>query len=83
MSDTRSVFERFSRLSDWPEELIHLKGKKLFRKKDNGQYIIRHPSGRMIGGKPAAYLEPAGCDWEARSHWKTHAKILTDFTVKE
>ena len=33
-------------------------------------------------GKPAAYLEPAGCDWEARSHWKTHAKILTDFVVK-
>lgn len=83
MSDTKSVFERFSGLSDWPEELIHLKGKKLFRKKDNGQYIIRHPSGQTIGGKPAAYLEPAGCDWEARSHWKTHAKILTDFTVKE
>lgn len=27
MIDTRSVFERFSGLSDWPEELIHLKGK--------------------------------------------------------
>jgi len=82
VSDTVSIFERFSGLQEWPAEIAHLKGKKLFRKKDNGQYIIRHPSGQTIGGKPAAYLEPAGCDWEARSHWKTHAKILTDFVVK-
>lgn len=82
MSSPLSAFEKFSGLQEWPEEIAHLKGKKLFRKKDNGQYIIRHPSGQAIGGKPAAYLEPAGCDWTARSHWKSHAKILSDFVVK-
>lgn len=76
-----SAFEKFSGMQDWPEELYHLKGKKLRRKRDGGIYLIRRPSGQCIGRKPAAYLEPAGCDWTARSHWKTYAKILTDFEV--
>lgn len=78
-----SVFERFTGLQDWPQEIDHLKGKRLRRKRDGGIYRIRFPSGQDVGGKPAAYLEPAGCDWTARSHWKTHAKILTDFEVMQ
>lgn len=75
-----NVFREFSE-DAWPPCLAPLKGRKLRRKKDGGLYIIRRPTGQSIGGKPAAYLEPAGCDWEARSHWKTHSKICSDFTV--
>lgn len=76
-----TAFEKFSGMQDWPEELAHLKGKKLRRKRDGEIYRISQPSGQCIGRKPAAYLAPAGCSWTARSHWKTYAKILTDFEV--
>ncbi len=76
-----SSFEKFSGMQEWPEELAHLRGRKLRRKRDGGIYLVRYPSGEEIGHKPAAYLEPAGCDWTARSHWKTYARILADFEV--
>lgn len=74
-------FEKFSGMQEWPDELEHLKGRKLRRKRDGGIYRVRYPSGEEIGHKSAAYLEPAGCDWKARSHWKTYARILADFEV--
>ena len=68
---------------EWPKSIAHLKGKILIRKKDGNQYrIVRH-SGQWFGGKPSAYLEPAGCAWDSRSHWKTHDKILSDMRVKD
>lgn len=78
---TISALEKFSGMHDWPEELYHLKGRKLRRKRDGEIYRISRPSGQCIGYKPAAYLAPAGCSWTARSHWKTYAKILSDFEV--
>lgn len=67
---------------DWPEEIIHLKGKTLIRKKDGTQYRIARHSGESFGGKPCAYLEPVGCSWGgARSHWKTYIKILSEMRV--
>lgn len=77
-----TAFEKFVGLNTWPVEIAHLKGVKLYRKRDGGQYRIRYPSGQTIGRKPAAYLEPAGCDWTARSHWKTYDRILKDFEVR-
>ena len=67
---------------EWPEEIAHLKGKILVRKKDGNQYRIVRPSGSTFGAKPSAYLEPMGCAWDSRSHWKTYAKILSDMEVK-
>lgn len=67
---------------EWPESIAHLKGEILVRKKDGGQYRIARHSGQHIGGKPAAYLEPMGCSWSSRCHWKTHEKILSDMWVR-
>lgn len=74
------VFRRFAD-GEWPEEIIHLKGKTLIRKKDGTQYRIARPSGESFGGKPCAYLQPVGCSWGSRSHWKTYIKILSDMRV--
>jgi len=68
---------------EWPESIAHLKGKILIRKKDGNQYRIARHSGQSFGGKPAAYLEPMGCAWDSRSHWKTHDKVLSDMRVKD
>lgn len=62
----------------WPEEIAHLKGKVLVRKRDGSRYIIRKPWGENFNRKPCAYLEPSGCSFGSRSHWKTYAKILTE-----
>lgn len=67
---------------DWPESIAHLKGETLIRKRDGSQYRIARHSGQSFGGKPAAYLEPAGCSMWSRCHWKTHEKILSDMKVK-
>ena len=85
MNELHNIFKAFTEAETWPEELEHLKRKTLCRKKDNALYRISRPSGQYFGGKPAAYLIPVGDNWPiiSRSHWKTYAKILTDFTVKE
>ena len=69
----------------WPEEIAHLKGKILVRKKDRNKFRISRESGQCIGRKPAAYLSPVGDAWPdiTRSHWKTYTKILTDFEVQQ
>jgi len=74
------VFRRFVD-GEWPEEIVHLKGKTLIRK-DGSRYRIARHSGSSFGGKPCAYLEPVGCSWGSRSHWKTHLKILSEMRVE-
>ena len=76
-----SVFKSFVDSQEWPAEIAHLKGVTLERKKDGNRYRIVRPEGEFFGGKPCAYLEPAGCAWDSRSHWKTYAKILSEMTV--
>ena len=66
----------------WPEEIAHLKGVVLVRKRDGNSYRIERPSGQSFGGKPAAYLAPVGCAWDSRSHWKTYEKILSEMRVE-
>ena len=78
MNSAISVFEKHLGLDQWPDEIKHLKGKTLKRKKDGFFYLIKMPSGQSFGGKPAAYLEPVGCSMFSRSHWKTHEKILKE-----
>lgn len=66
-----------------PELLARVKAlgrSKLKRKKDGQFYQIHQPTGRMMGGRSAAYLVPV---WGGRSHWKTHEKILTEYEVCE
>jgi len=54
-------------------------GRRLLKRKKDGQWFrIHQVSGRMMGGRSAAYLVPL---WEGRSHWKTHEKILDDYEV--
>ena len=76
-----SVFKSFVDSQEWPAEIAHLKGAHLKRKKDGSVYRIVRPEGSYFGGKPCAYLEPVGCSWGSRSHWKTYAKILSEMTV--
>jgi hypothetical protein len=83
VSELLSAFRRFSEAEEWPEEIAHLKGKVLTRKKDGAKYRVSRPSGQCIGRKAAAYLAPVGDNWPiiSRSHWKTYPAILKDFTA--
>lgn len=55
-----------------------LVGQCLKRKEDGKIYSISQASGRKIGGREAAYLVP---QWGGHCHWKTHERILLDFTT--
>lgn len=64
----------------WPEEIAHLKGKTLIRKKDGAKYRIGNPEHGVMCGKPTAWLAPVGAFTDGqRSHEKTHAAILKQF----
>lgn len=58
--------------------VMNLGRQTLVRKVDGSHYRIHTVSGRMMGGRSAAYLVPV---WQGRSHWKTHEKILSDYEV--
>lgn len=49
----------------------------IMRKADKALYRIYRTRGRVMGGRSAAYLVPK---WDGKSHWKTHERILLDFT---
>lgn len=64
----------------WPEEIAHLKGKTLIRKKDRAKYRIGDPEHGQMCGKPTAWLVPVGAFTDGqRSHEKTHVAILKQF----
>lgn len=76
-----SAMRRVREREDGPGLLLRVKalGRKDLKRKEDGQvYFIHQVSGRKIGGREAAYLVPK---WAGNCHWKTHERILIDFTT--
>lgn len=75
-----SAMRRVRERDAGPELLERIKAlgrSKLIRRSDGQAYRIFQAPGRLMGGRSAAYLVPV---WEGKSHWKTHERILLDFT---